>query len=138
MTRFAGFIRRELGPHDGGEEKSIVDATERNFNPLNLRPGDVFIATAWWTAQMANQATRAQQLFFKRSRDLVYLIQDDEPNFYGWGSKWVLAENTYKDAARTIAIVNSEELAGHFERQQFESKGCYASIPDEPVCRGVD
>ena len=94
--RFPAFRAEELSSHDRGYAKSIVHAVSRSHDPLNLRQNDVFIATAWWTAQLAAEAREAQQLLFGVKQDLVYLIQDYEPNFYGWGSKWVLAEQTYR------------------------------------------
>ncbi|MBV9066611.1 MAG: hypothetical protein JO004_12705, partial [Methylobacteriaceae bacterium] len=88
----------------------LVDANDRTGGRLDLRPGDVFLATAWWTANLAHELIADQRVFFGRESPLVYLIQDDEPYFYGWSSKYALAETAYHKGENTLAIINSEEL----------------------------
>jgi hypothetical protein len=88
----------------------LVDANDRTGGRLDLRPGDVFLATAWWTANLAHELIADQKVFFGKARPLVYLIQDDEPHFYGWSSKYALAETAYHKGENTLAIINSEEL----------------------------
>jgi O-antigen biosynthesis protein len=88
----------------------LVDANDRAGGRLDLRARDVFFATAWWTANLAHDLIADQKTFFERETPLVYLIQDDEPYFYGWSSKYALAEAAYHKAGNTLAIINSEEL----------------------------
>ena len=53
-----------------------------------IRPADVLFATSWETAYAAfNVKTHALKYYF---------VQDFEPTFYGIGTNYVLAENTYK------------------------------------------
>ncbi|MGH7745946.1 MAG: hypothetical protein ACREQ5_14385, partial [Candidatus Dormibacteria bacterium] len=99
-----------LSVHDAGHPREIIDALERNYEPLPLRSSDILVATAWWTAHLAFEAIDAQKILFRKENKLVYLIQDFEPNFYGWSTKWALAENTLKRGNETIAIINSSEL----------------------------
>ena len=91
-------------------KRAIVDASERGGGRLDLRRGDIFVATAWWTADFALEIGRDRQRYFGGDLPFVYLIQDDEPYFYGWGSKFSMAEATYRHPAQTIAVINSEEL----------------------------
>jgi hypothetical protein len=88
----------------------LVDANDRTGGRLDLRVGDVFFATAWWTANLAHELIADQRILFGRESPLVYLIQDDEPYFYGWSSKYALAESAYHKGKNTLAIINSEEL----------------------------
>src|SRR5947209_4829953 len=88
----------------------LVDANDRMGGRLDLRAGDVYFATAWWTANLAHELIADQKVFFGREGPLVYLIQDDEPYFYGWSSKYALAETAYHKGDNTLAIINSEEL----------------------------
>ncbi|MEA2757665.1 MAG: hypothetical protein QOH65_278 [Methylobacteriaceae bacterium] len=88
----------------------LVDANDRTGGRLDLRAGDVFLATAWWTANLAHELIADQKVFFGRESPLVYLIQDDEPYFYGWSSRYALAETAYHKGGNTLAIINSEEL----------------------------
>jgi hypothetical protein len=90
----------------------IVDATVRRGGALDLRENDVFIATAWWTEAMARAMNADRKRFFGASAPFVYLIQDDEPYFQAWGSRFVLARETYYQPPgdAVIPVVNSEEL----------------------------
>jgi hypothetical protein len=91
-------------------ERVLVDANDRSGGRLDLRPRDIFFATAWWTANLAHDLIADQQTFFGKAPPLIYLIQDDEPYFYGWSSRYALAEMAYHKGANTLAIINSEEL----------------------------
>jgi len=91
-------------------ERALVDVFQRECGRLDLRDGDMFVATAWWTATIRKGLERDRARHFGGARPFVYLIQDDEPNFYGWSTKYALAETTYRDAADAIVVINSEEL----------------------------
>jgi hypothetical protein len=110
LTRFDKYEFTELSVHDANRRHEIVHAVQRSDEPLTLRSSDIFIATAWWTAHLAFEAIDAQKRLFRKGNKLVYLIQDFEPNFYGWSTKWVLAENSLRRGEETIAIINSIEL----------------------------
>ncbi|KAA9371161.1 hypothetical protein F3W84_01800 [Ochrobactrum quorumnocens] len=92
----------------------ILDATSRAKHRLNVRPNDVFVATAWWTAFNAFQLHDLQKEFFGRAPKVVYLMQDFEPDFYGWSTRYALAESTYMRGEDTLALINSEELLKYF------------------------
>lgn len=111
------------GPDNQG--RALVDAHEREGGRLDLRARDIFVATAWWTADFARAFEKNRSRFFGGARPFVYLIQDDEPNFYGWGSKWALAEATYANGDDTIAVINSEELYAHMTaKHKFRHTFC--------------
>jgi hypothetical protein len=114
---FATYEFGSLSVHDTEAPRVIVDARERNLAPLAIRESDIFVATAWWTAHLGFEAIDAQKRLFHKGSMLVYLIQDFEPDFYGWSSRWVLAENTLKRGSETIAIINSTELRDFLSRQ---------------------
>ncbi|KAF2990051.1 hypothetical protein MJC1_02968 [Methylocystis sp. MJC1] len=108
------------------EPMQIVDGTDRAVGRLNLRAGDIFLATAWWTARHAVEFGRDQKRYFRKKPAFIYFIQDDEPYFYGWSSKWALAESTYHLPGETIAVINSEELYSDMtKRYRFKSVFCY-------------
>ena len=100
-----------------GEEKRasrvILDCSDRSFKSLEITQNDVFLATAWWTAQQAFELQNCQKMFFGSAPAVIYLIQDFEPGFYGGSARALLAEATYKKPEDTIAIINSEELADY-------------------------
>jgi O-antigen biosynthesis protein len=88
----------------------LVDAHQREGGRLDLRAGDIFIATAWWTALLARNLESDRARLFGRALPLLYVIQDEEPYFQGRGARYALAASTYRPASGTIAIINSEEL----------------------------
>lgn len=94
---------------------ALVDASDRWCKNLEVRENDIFIATAWWTAVNAFRLHDAQKSMFGSAPKVVYLMQDFEPDFYGWSTRYALAEGTYIRGDDTIAIINSEELLRHFE-----------------------
>lgn len=106
---------------------SLVGAFERRngLGRLDLRENDIFFATAWWTADFAERLERDRARIFGKDLPYVYMIQDDEPYFYGWGSKFALAAATYASSKRVRAIINSEELYATFQRKyRFKSACC--------------
>lgn len=121
--------------HDG-ERAVIVDAYEREGGRLDLRANDMFLATAWWTAEFARALEQDRARYFGGARPFIYLIQDDEPNFYGRGSKSCLAEATYLHGEQTIAILNSEELFSVMtEKYSFREAYCVPYALNERISR---
>ena len=94
-----------------GEPRTIVDATDLDGGELTVRPNDVFIASAWWTAVNAFHFQAAQAMHHGAARPVVYLIQDHEPDFYGWSSRFGAARKTYRTGQPMLPLFNSEELA---------------------------
>nr|WP_246732843.1 rhamnan synthesis F family protein [Methylobacterium sp. BTF04] len=91
--------------------KVIVDVTDQESGELSIREGDIFFATAWWTAVVAFDFQKKQKTYFGQEKRVIYLIQDHEPDFYGWSAQYGLAQQTYSHGANMIALINSEELS---------------------------
>jgi hypothetical protein len=68
---------------------AFVDAFDRR-RPVPIGAGDVFMATAWWTAQMVKYA-----LPLVRSRRFLYVIQDFEAVLHEHSTAHALALETY-------------------------------------------
>lgn len=105
-------------------ESLIVSCGMRQGQPLAVHAGDVFVATAWWTAHIAFPVLDWQDSTFGPQaggvpRRLLYLIQDYEPGFYAWSSRYALAEATYRHRERTLAVFNTQILADYFEREDY-------------------
>jgi hypothetical protein len=98
---------------------------------LGVGAGDVFVATYWPTAHMANRA-----LAHTRADEFVYLIQDFEPGFYQWSTRYVLAEETYAMPIR--AIVNEPLLLDHLRASRVGRFGDGASLPAVTFTPAVD
>lgn len=95
--------------------KQLVDFTIRQRKTLVVRESDVFIATSWWSAYILEPIIGWQNKNYNnQNRSLFYFIQDYEPGFYPWSSKYVMAESTYKMEIPTIGIFNSKLLYEFF------------------------
>lgn len=108
-----GYHIQQIGAEEYAKEV-LLGAKERTDKHLQLRPNDIFVGTAWWTALNCFRAHDAQKSFFGEAPKVIYLMQDFEPDFYGWSTRYSLAEATYLRGNDTIALMNSEELMQHF------------------------
>jgi len=98
----------------GGGMVEIIDAFSRR-NRLNLGRDDIFLATAWWTAHVANGAITSHRFHCSQ---FIYLIQDYEPGFYPWSEDYALARSTY-ELSNFLPVFNSEYLADFFRHNGF-------------------
>ena len=103
--RAPGLLRARPRPSAGltgaGKSRGFRDSTgcstrsRSPFDPaagdaLAVSPEDRFVATTWWSAHVADAATR------ELGRDrFLYLVQDYEPLFYPMSTWNALAEQTY-------------------------------------------
>ncbi len=115
-----GYMIMEPGADAAGRD-TVEDAARRFRFPVAVRDGDVFLATAWWTAANAVHMLGQQDaLFGERQRRFIYLVQDYEPLFYPSSTQWGLADATYSQLGGTaLPVFNTEPLrhgiaaAGH-------------------------
>jgi len=80
----------------------IVNAVDRSRS-LPIGVDDVFLATAWWTAQMVKSALPSM-----RHQRFLYLIQDFEPGLHAFSTRYAMALETY--GLDYFAIVNHRLL----------------------------
>ncbi|MEW6259575.1 MAG: hypothetical protein AB1547_06670 [Thermodesulfobacteriota bacterium] len=104
-----------------------VDLTHPSDRWVGLGSGDRCIATSWWTAYIGMRLMQEQCRFFGMPAvSCAYLIQDFEPAFYNWSSRYALAESTYRTsdvpqdpALRTWALFNTHLLQDYFHRNGY-------------------
>ena len=113
VKRFDRHFQIDNASFDVCSDASLYPLYTSTLRQLPISPQDIFVATAWWTADLANRAILAQNKFFNSSYQYIYLIQDWEPLFYPYSSNWLLADSTYRHS-NMIAIINSEELYSFF------------------------
>jgi hypothetical protein len=91
---------------------------------------DVLVAT-WWPTAFRAERLRAWQekCFGPPVAPLIYIVQDFEPGFYPWSSRYAYAEGTYTDGANTIAIFNSSLLRKYFEKHGYSFLRTYHFEP---------
>lgn len=122
------FVRAE----DSAEgTRQIVPFAHRIARRLPVRRNDIFIASAWWTAYTGQRLAQWQaQHYSCPIRPLVYLIQDFEPCFYPWSTRYLLAQSTYTQReVPIIAIFNTRLLQDYLAAQGFGFAEAYAFEP---------
>ena len=91
--------------------KQIVPFADRHNKTIPVREKDLFIATGWWTAYNIKSLLEWQSEEYQQEvKPLIYLIQDYEPGFYPWSSRYLLADGTYKMDLPVFAVINSSYL----------------------------
>jgi hypothetical protein len=119
---FWAHVAALCGAREHPDNAVLIDASNRT-EPLVCGENDVFMATAWWTAQMAKYVVR-----HTKQAKFVYLIQDYEPLFHAASTQSALAEETY--GLDCIPVVNSSLLSeylianriGRFANPEFASR----------------
>ena len=109
-VRYADFYLEQPVYENDSLHFQVISIADRYNSKIYLRKNDIFIATAWWTAKLANDLRHEIERYYAETKDIIYLIQDSESNFYPWSSKWGMCNDTYK-YSNIIAIINSIELA---------------------------
>lgn len=110
--------------------RQLVPFNQRAGKTLPVAAGDVFVATAWWTAYCAQRLIPQQaEIYGQPAKPLLYLIQDYEPGFYPWSSQYMLALSTYAYAGPSIGIFNT-----HYLYEYFKAAGhaCHHEFVFEP------
>ena len=110
LAPFRAHMRALLGS-DLPADVQLVSANDRAV-PLAIGARDLFMATAWWTAQQAKYAVRQTQ----HSR-FIYLIQDYEPLFHPASTQQALAAETY--SLDHLPVVNSQWLHEFLARERI-------------------
>ena len=130
LGRFSNYLLIDAG-EDKPISRGIVSIAGRDSCVLPVGPRDLFVATTWYTAYIVRRLALWQSCEFKQPiKPIVYLIQDYEPGFYPWSSRYLLARSTYECAdGPVIAVFNSEDLKEYFEAQGHSFESAYVFEP---------
>lgn len=117
-------VQKYQGLEDIFDKVEVATAYGRD-QPIAMHPGDVLMATTWWTAHIANAllAQLGQQRF-------LYFIQEYEPFTFPMGSYYALAHESY--SFPHVALFSSPTLGDYFRRQAY---GVFASDGGEQSSR---
>ena len=119
---------------DSSKKFQVVSISNRGEKTLEVAKNDVFIATAWWTAYTIMPVIKWQaKNYNQKEKSLIYFIQDYEPYFHAWSSKYCYSESTYNMDNKMIAVFNSNELMEYFhlKKYTFYKEYCFNPImPD--------
>lgn len=98
----------------------VVDFADRFGKTIPVRRGDHFIATGWWTAYTLRQVLQWQSKTYQQALvPLIYFIQDYEPGFYAWSSRYLMADSTYQMDIPVYAVFNSKQLKEFFDHKGY-------------------
>jgi O-antigen biosynthesis protein len=115
---------------DSPLKNQIIEFYDRKKRTLSIGENDIFVVTSWWTAYTIYSVIQWQQKIFNAHQyPIIYIIQDYEPGFYPWSSRYLMAESTYRTNIRTIAIFNSQLLYNFFKEQGYSFEQEYYFDP---------
>ena len=99
----------------------LTPYNDRAKKTFAVRQNDLFVATSWWSAYVIRDVIEWQKQAFEGETVnlLVYFIQDYEPGFYPWSSKYIMAESTYRMDIPTYAVFNSSLLKDFFDKEGY-------------------
>lgn len=105
---------------DSESHKQIVSYPYRDTCGIPVAENDYFMFTGWWTAHCAQEAFEEYKKEYGITpKPFLYFIQDYEPGFYAWSTRYLLADATYKYNHPTIAVFNSSELKTFFDNNGY-------------------
>lgn len=111
------------------ESKEIISMVDRKAQTLEVSDHDIFISTIWWSAYCIQNEYLLWDEKDLKPNPLIYFVQDYEPGFYPWSSRYMLAESTYHSPIPQIAIFNSELLKKYFDIMGYKFEQSYYFDP---------
>lgn len=118
----------------------IVSFNDRNNKTIPVGKDDIFITTAWWTEYTIKNIIKWQAKAYNQDiKKSIYLIQDFEPGFYPWSSKYALAESTYLSELPKIAVFNTKTLMDYFNMNgyKFDQEFYFDPVLNETLRNGL-
>ncbi|MBE3639789.1 rhamnosyltransferase WsaF family glycosyltransferase [Mangrovicoccus algicola] len=127
------FVAERIAPgHRESTMPRLSFACGVTAEELDFAPGEMIVATAWWTAHLARHILEQRGIGTGRFH---YLIQDYEPNFYAWGTEYAAAAETY--SMPCVPIFNTTLLRDYFRSREhdFGGRGGLAFRPSIDIAR---
>lgn len=129
LKHFEGYILQD-SEEDESIDFQIVPFNDRYNKTIPVGENDIFISTAWWTAYSAQNLIKWQSEEYKNKvKKSIYFIQDFEPGFYAWSSRYALADSTYKSELPQIAVFNTYLLMEYFNKNNYKFDEEYSFEP---------
>lgn len=108
----------------------VTSFGDRGHRTIPVRKTDIFVSTAWWTAYVAQRLIGRQAEFYNQpALPLIYLVQDHEPGFYPWSTRYYLAQSTYQYSGPMVGIFNTGLLQTYFQQQGYRFSSAYCFEP---------
>lgn len=119
MVDMAGFTVVSHERDATSVAKQIISYANRYHQTVPVAENDIFMATGWWTAYTILPVIRWQMEEYGREHPLLYFIQDYEPGFYAWSSRYLMADSTYRSDVPVISVFNSGLLYEFFQKNGY-------------------
>lgn len=100
--------------------KQVLPMADRHNRTFPVAEKDVFMATSWWSAYIIHEVLDWQQEQYGSAHPLLYFIQDYEPGFYPWSSRYMMADSTYRSELPVYAVLNSGLLHDYFMEKKYQ------------------
>lgn len=121
---------------DSKEDFQLVEYCDRYQKSIPVWRKDVFISTGWWTAYTIRSVLLWQaEHYHQKLNPLIYLIQDYEPGFYPWSSRYLMADSTYQMDIPVFAVFNSMQLRDFFSKEGyvFAKNWCFEPVLNQKL-----
>ncbi|MDD3415385.1 MAG: glycosyltransferase [Lachnospiraceae bacterium] len=109
--------------------RQIVAFANRYNRTIPVSDKDYFIFTGWWTAYCIQEEYSNWIGKGLSPNPFIYLIQDYEPGFYAWSTRYMLADASYRTSFEQIAVFNSKELKTYFDNMGYQFAKGYVFEP---------
>lgn len=119
---------------DSDARHQIVGYSDRYMQSIPVSENDYFMFTGWWTAYCTQEACLefTKETGIKPNK-FINFIQDYEPGFYPWSSRYLLADSTYRNEYPQLAVFNSKLLHEFFIQNGYSF---YKEYEFDPVLNG--
>lgn len=115
---------------DSNAPAQIVPYSTRMASGIPVSNEEYVIFTGWWTAHCAHEAYALwEKETGLKAKPFIYLIQDFEPGFYAWSTRYLLADATYRSSYPQIAVFNTSLLQAYFRNNGYSFYKNYAFEP---------
>lgn len=115
---------------DCDAKHQLVPYSDRWQRSIPVSSKDIFVFTGWWTAYCTQEAyLKFEQEENVAPNPFIYFIQDYEPGFYPWSTRYLLADSTYRSDRKQIAVFNSGLLYEFFRENKYSFYKEYAFEP---------
>lgn len=130
LKKYGNKYRCVNSEKDCDDLHQIVPYCYRYEKTIPVSENDVFMFTGWWTAYCTQEAyVEFGEKYGVQPNPYIYFIQDYEPGFYPWSTRYLLADSTYRDQNKQIAIFNSKLLYEFFKENDYSFYKEYAFEP---------
>jgi len=131
LKKYGNKYRCVNSEKDCDDLHQIVPYCYRYEKSLPVSEKDVFMFTGWWTAYCTQEAyVEFGEKYDIHPNPYINFIQDYEPGFYPWSTRYLLADSTYRDENKQIAVFNSGLLYNFFKENSYSF---YKEYVFEPV-----